>query len=178
MPRLYSDHSPFGRQEFKSDGGTRTPWPTHSGMSEWRPFEPMTTDHSADGRTASNGDPGRGRWLARSALLGATGLGLLFLTTDPVLAASSGQAFCDTSLAETIKNFFGLIQFGGPLLGGVLAMGAAVVTPTVRQADKKMELKEIRNQAIVWGVIVAPLGTSIIQFILNDVVAGGASCGF
>ena len=138
----------------------------------------MTKARRADGGEELNQSQrildGLSCWL----LIGCLSLWLLVLATDPVLAASSGQAFCDTSLAETIKNFFGLIQFGGPLLGGVLAMGAAVVTPTVRQADKKAELKEIRNQAVVWGVIVAPLGTSIIQFILNDVVAGGASCGF
>jgi len=48
----------------------------------------------------------------------------------------------------------------------------------IRRADLKKEIKEVRNQGIVWGVIVAPLGTGIIQFLLNDVVAGGVSCGF
>ncbi|WP_276278611.1 hypothetical protein [Haloarcula regularis] len=42
----------------------------------------------------------------------------------------------------------------------------------------KKELKEIRNQGVIWGVIVAPLATTILQFILNNVVAGGTSCGF
>lgn len=138
----------------------------------------MKAAHTMHDEIETNDHGGLLRSVWQWPLLGTLILGLLVVATDPVLAASSGEAFCDTSLAETIKNFFGLIQFGGPLLGGVLAMGAAVVTPTVRQADKKAELKEIRNQAVVWGVIVAPLGTSIIQFILNDVVAGGASCGF
>ena len=138
----------------------------------------MRAKHTADGSDERDEDSQVRGWTPRWAVPLCVGLGSVILLVEPGQAASSGQAFCDTSLAETIKNFFGLIQFGGPLLGGVLAMGAAVVTPTVRQADKKMELKEIRNQAIVWGVIVAPLGTSIIQFILNDVVAGGASCGF
>ena len=35
-----------------------------------------------------------------------------------------------------------------------------------------------RNQALLWGVIVAPLGTQIVAFILNNVVAEGSSCGF
>lgn len=138
----------------------------------------MNADHTADDDEASRTNGGLSIGALRVAVGTGVSLGFLLLATEPVLAASSGQAFCETALAETIKNFFGLIQFGGPLLGGVLAMGAAVVTPSVRQADKKAELKEIRNQAVVWGVIVAPLGTSIIQFILNDVVAGGASCGF
>ncbi|WP_199722785.1 hypothetical protein [Haloplanus aerogenes] len=81
-------------------------------------------------------------------------------------------------MAETIKNLFTLIQFGGPLLGGVIALGATVVLPTVRRVDMKRELKEMRNQAVLWGVIVAPLGTAIVGFLLNNVVAGGASCGF
>ena len=81
-------------------------------------------------------------------------------------------------MATTIGNLFTLIQFGGPLIGGVIALGAIVAIPTVRRADLKKELKEIRNQGIIWGVIVAPLGTTIITFLLNNVVAGGSSCGF
>ena len=97
---------------------------------------------------------------------------------DPVAAQASGTAFCGTDMAMTIKNVFTLIQFGGPLLGGTIALGAVVATPYVRRADSKRDIKEIRNQAVVWGVIVAPLATTIVQFLLNDVVAGGASCGF
>jgi hypothetical protein len=81
-------------------------------------------------------------------------------------------------MADTIRNMFNLIQFGGPLLGGVLALGAAVATPYVRRVDTKQELKSIRNQAVIWGVIVAPLATVIVGFLLNNVVVGGASCGF
>jgi len=103
---------------------------------------------------------------------------LAVFAIEPVLAQSSGTAFCGTNMAQTIKNIFTLIQFGGPLIGGVIALGTTVALPTVRRADLKKELKEARNQAIVWGIIVAPLGTAIIAFLLNNVVAGGASCGF
>lgn len=108
-------------------------------------------------------------------------LSILFvglLAVDPVSAQESGTAFCETDMAATVRNIFTIIQFGGPLVGGVLALGAMVATPTVRRADVKKELKEIRNQGFIWGVIVAPLGTSIIQFALNNVVSGGASCSF
>jgi len=100
------------------------------------------------------------------------------LAVQPVVAQTSGAAFCSTDMALTIKNLFTIIQFGGPLIGGLIALGAIVATPTIRRADLKKEVKEIRNQGIVWGVIVAPLATGIIQFLLNDVVAGGVSCGF
>lgn len=100
------------------------------------------------------------------------------IAVQPVLAQTTGTAFCETSMAQTIKNLFTVIQFGGPLVGGLIALGAIVAIPTVRRADLKKEIKEIRNQALVWGIIVAPLGTAIIQFLLNDVVAGGVSCGF
>jgi len=109
------------------------------------------------------------------------GFGLLLLSlvaVEPALAQSSGEAFCDTEMAETIQNLFTLIQFGGPLVGGVIALGATVATPTIRRSDVKKELKEARNQAVVWGIIVAPMGTAIVQFLLNNVVAGGTSCGF
>jgi len=110
--------------------------------------------------------------VALSVLLGS------FILTDPVLAQTTGTAFCASELAETVRNIFTVIQFGGPLLGGVIALGATVTIPAVRRVDLKKELKEVRNQGIIWGVIVAPLGTVILQFILNNVVAGGTSCGF
>ncbi|WP_250137807.1 hypothetical protein [Halorientalis salina] len=81
-------------------------------------------------------------------------------------------------MAETVRNIFSIIQFGGPLIGGTLFLAATVATPAVRRADLKKEIKELRNQALIWGVIVAPLATVILQFLLNNVVAGGASCGF
>ncbi|WP_232700634.1 hypothetical protein [Halobacterium wangiae] len=109
--------------------------------------------------------------------LGFTALGIIVFS-QPVLAQDVGAAFCQTSLAQTIKNVFTLIQFGGPLVGGVVALGAAVLTPVVSRVDLKKELKETRNQALVWGVLVAPLGTALLQFLLNNVVAGGASCTF
>lgn len=103
---------------------------------------------------------------------------LSVLAVQPVVAQNSGAAFCQTNMALTIRNLFTIIQFGGPLIGGLIALGAIVATPMIRRADLKKEIKEVRNQGIVWGVIVAPLGTGIIQFLLNDVVAGGVSCGF
>lgn len=112
------------------------------------------------------------------------GLGLLILLPlvlfvgNAVAQSGTGTAFCDTNMAKTIKNIFTLIQFGGPLIGGVLALGATVAIPFVRRSDWKKEMKTVRNQGLLWGVIVAPLGTTIIQFILNNVVAGGTSCGF
>lgn len=110
------------------------------------------------------------RWLLTIAAIG------LFAT--PVAAQSIGESFCQTALARTLLNIFQLIQFGGPLIGGVIALGATVALPTIRRSDLKREIKEIRNQGIVWGIIVAPLGTAIIQFLLTNVVAGGASCSF
>jgi len=110
---------------------------------------------------------------------GGTALLLLsVLAVQPVVAQNSGAAFCQTNMALTIRNLFTIIQFGGPLIGGLIALGAIVATPMIRRADLKKEIKEVRNQGIVWGVIVAPLGTGIIQFLLNVVVAGGVSCGF
>ncbi|WP_136591469.1 hypothetical protein [Salinigranum halophilum] len=108
------------------------------------------------------------------------GLGLLAIVvlSDPVLAQSTGASLCETALAETVMNIFTVIQFGGPLIGGVVALGATVGLSVVRRSDHKREIKELRNQGIVWGVVVAPLGTVIIQFILNSIVAGGASCTF
>lgn len=90
----------------------------------------------------------------------------------------TGSAFCTTSMAETIENVFRLIQFGGPLIGGALALGATVIHPLTRQSNVKKELKDIRNQGLLWGVLVAPLGTEIVGFLLNHVVAGGSSCAF
>ncbi|MFD1646052.1 hypothetical protein [Haloarchaeobius litoreus] len=81
-------------------------------------------------------------------------------------------------MADTIRNVFSVIQFGGPLIGGVLALGATVSMPIIRRSDMKKELKEMRTQGIIWGIIVAPLATVIIQFIMNNVVAGGTSCAF
>ena len=104
--------------------------------------------------------------------------GVCLVATTPTLAQTTGEAFCQTSIVDTIRNLFTVIQFGGPLLGGVIALGATVSMPMVRRSDKKLELKEIRNQGVVWGVLVAPLGTVILQFLLSNVVAGGASCGF
>ncbi|GGL34243.1 hypothetical protein GCM10009037_17310 [Halarchaeum grantii] len=100
------------------------------------------------------------------------------LLVEPALAQSTGEAFCQTAIADTVRNVFTIIQYGGPLLGGVIALGATVLLPTVRRSDRKAEVKEMRTQAILYGVIAAPLGTVILSFLLNNVVAGGTSCSF
>lgn len=102
---------------------------------------------------------------------------VILLAASPA-AAQVGSEFCDTAMAGTIKNLFTLIQFGGPLIGGVLALAATVMIPVARQSDRKRELKSIRNQGLIYGVLVAPLGTEIVTFLLNNVVVGGSSCGF
>ncbi|MFC6795373.1 hypothetical protein ACFQFH_14970 [Halobaculum halobium] len=71
----------------------------------------------------------------------------------PVQAQTTGTAFCETDMVATIKNVFTLIQFGGPLIGGVIALGATVALPAVSRADRKKELTEMRNQAVVWGCL-------------------------
>jgi hypothetical protein len=117
----------------------------------------------------------------RAKTLGRFGLSLgllLVAAVGPATAQSIGESFCTTDMATTIQNLFTVIQFGGPLIGGTLALGAAVATPVVRRADVKKELKEIRNQGVIWGIIVAPLATAIVQFLLNTVVSGGSSCTF
>ena len=103
---------------------------------------------------------------------------LVVLASEPAAAQDIGEQFCETEMATTIKNLFTMIQFGGPLVGGTLALGAAVATPAVREVDTKKELKQIRNQGLIWGVMVAPLASTIIQFILSTIVSGGASCSF
>ena len=127
-------------------------------------------DESLVSTTALN----HARSLAQLALIFA----VLVLFVGTAAAQSPSEAFCDTDMAQTIQNIFTLIQFGGPLLGGVLTLGATVALPYVRRSDLKKEMKEIRNQALFRGVIVAPLGTQIVAFIVNNVVAGGLSCGF
>ena len=106
-----------------------------------------------------------------------TVLGLSLIGVEPVLAQNAGADFCASQLADTIRNIFNLIQWGGPLLGGVIAIGSMVLMP-VSSVERKVRLKEMRNQAIVYGVIAASLGTLILRFILNNIVVGGLSCGF
>lgn len=102
---------------------------------------------------------------------------ILFVGTAAA-QSNPGNAFCNSNMATTIQNLFTVIQFGGPLAGGVLALGGTVAIPFARRSDWKKEMKSIRNQGLLWGVIVAPLGTEIVQFILNNIVVGGTSCGF
>jgi len=110
-------------------------------------------------------------------LLGLVPL-LLFVGTAAAQSTDPGSAFCSSNMAATIRNIFTVIQFGGPLVGGVLALGATAAIPAIRRSDWKKEMKTVRNQGLLWGVIVAPLGTEIVQFVLNNIVVGGASCGF
>lgn len=109
--------------------------------------------------------------------VGIVTLLVTLLATTPV-AAQTGTSFCNTQMAQTIRNMFTIIQLGGPLIGGLVTLGATVAIPLTRRSDRKKMLKEMRNQALVYGVLVAPLGTEIITFLLNNVVAGGTSCGF
>lgn len=113
-----------------------------------------------------------------SLKFGLLAIGLLIVAVDPVGAQSTGESFCETNLAATVKNLFQVVQYGGPLLGGLLALGATVALPAVRRSDAKRELKEVRNQGVLWGIIVAPLGTGIVRFLLDAVVVGGTSCAF
>ena len=102
----------------------------------------------------------------------------LVLFVGTVAAADPGSAFCDSNMAKTIQNIFTILQFGGPLIGGLAFLGAIIVIPYIRRSDRKKQVKSIRNQGLLWGVIIAPLGTEIVQFILNNIVVGGTSCGF
>ena len=115
-------------------------------------------------------------WSGRSVALSWFLLGLI--AVEPVLAQGAGSAFCSSDMAETARNVFTVIQFGGPLIGGTVFLGATVAIPIIRRTDLKKEFKELRNQGLLWGVIVAPLATVLLQFLLNNVVAGGSSCGF
>lgn len=129
--------------------------------------------------------PGRWRrlvaWLRRGGhrlvTTGGPALGAVVLFVQPVVAQSAAS-FCETALAQTITNLFQVIQLGGPLVGGLVALGATVALSVVRRADLKREIKQVRNQGLLWGVIVAPLGTTIINFLLGTIVAGGQSCRF
>lgn len=133
-----------------------------------------TTGHTRIRTVVRWGQQATRRWRSH----GVTLVIALCLLVQPVVAQSSGGSFCQTALAQTIMNLFGVIQLGGPLLGGLVALGATVSLPMVRRSDLKREIKEVRNQGILWGVIVAPLGTTIIQFLVNNVVAGAPSCSF
>ncbi|WP_436932439.1 hypothetical protein [Halosimplex halobium] len=139
-------------------------------------------DTSEAGRQGESNDTNtRTRW-GRVATLALVAGSLVLFAIEPASAQTTasgsgvGSSFCETNLADTIRNLFTLIQFGGPLVGGLVALGATIAIPLFRRADTKKELKSMRIQAVVWGVLVAPLGTTILQFLLTSVVAGGASC--
>lgn len=98
------------------------------------------------------------------------------LAVTPAAGQSSGIAFCDTAMADTMRNIFNLIQYGGFLIGAVVALGATIGLSIMKSPDKKRELKQLRNQGLVYGVLISPMAATIIRFMLNNVVAGGASC--
>lgn len=136
-------------------------------------------------QVSSAGTPARTEGSPSATRVSHRSIGPLLLALLPLLlfvgtaAAQSdpGSAFCNSNMADTIQNIFTIIQFGGPLIGGVLALGATVAIPFTRRSDWKKEMKSVRNQGLLWGIIVAPLGTEIVQFILNNIVVGGTSCG-
>lgn len=98
-------------------------------------------------------------------------------TPTPTSAAGSGPSgICTTPLADTIRNMIRMIQFGGPLIGGVVAVAAMILKPLVRGEDVKRKLKQLRDGAFLWGVIAAPLSITTIQFVVNGVVVGGPTC--
>ena len=118
------------------------------------------------------------RWATRLALTGGGFVTLALLASTPALAQSAGQGFCETNMAQTILNMIRVVRLAGPLLGGLIAIGAVAVAPAIRSAEMKRELKDMRNRGVIWGVIVAPLGTTALQFLLTDIVAGASACGF
>jgi hypothetical protein len=76
-------------------------------------------------------------------------------------------------MVDTIRNMVNRIQFDGPPIGGVVALGAAVASPYVRRADAQEELKGIRNEAVICGIIVARLpvvisGESLAEIVNSD----------
>lgn len=127
---------------------------------------------SGDRSTATSGYDNF-RWIRFSLVV----MGLL-LFIGPAAAQTPGEAFCNTDMAKTAQNIFTLIQFGGPLLGGVVALAATVGLPFVRRSDWKKELKSLRNQGLLYGVIIAPLAPEIVSFLLDNIVVGGSGCGF
>jgi len=117
---------------------------------------------------------------ARSLLVRGSIVLLLasLFVVDSAAAQSTADAFCNTSFVATAQNIFIVLLLSGPLIGGVIFLGSTVALPVIRRADRKQELKEARTQGLLWGVIVAPIGTAILGFILNNVVVGASSCGF
>lgn len=118
------------------------------------------------------------RWRPRLALAGGGLVALALVASTPALAQSTAQGFCETNMVQTVLNMIGVLRLAGPLLGGAIAIGAVAFTPIARSSESKKQLTELRNQGVIWGVIVAPLGTTILQFLLSDVVVGASACGF
>lgn len=103
---------------------------------------------------------------------------LAVVATAPALAQSAGQGFCETSMVQTARNIIRVFQLAGPIIGGTIAIGAVAFAPMVRSSERKKQLTEFRNRGVIWGVIIAPLGTKIIQFFTSNVVVGASACGF
>lgn len=118
------------------------------------------------------------RWRSRLGLVGGGLVALTLVASTPALAQSAGQGFCETSMVQTVLNMIRVLRLAGPLLGGAIAIGAVAFAPMARSSESKKQLTELRNRGLIWGVIVAPLGTTILQFLLSDVVVGASACGF
>lgn len=100
-------------------------------------------------------------------------------TPTPTSAAASGPVkVCTTALADTVRNIILMIQLGGPLIGGTVGIAAMVLKPLVRGEDLKRKLKQLRDGGIFWGVIIAPLSITSLQFLVNSIVVGGSTCSF
>lgn len=98
-------------------------------------------------------------------------------TPTPTPAAGTGPSdICTTDLAETIRNMILMIQFGGPLLGGLVGAGAMLLKPVMRGEDMKRKMKQLRDGAIIWGVVAAPLFVTTIQYVVTGVVVGAPTC--
>lgn len=97
-------------------------------------------------------------------------------TPTPTPAGTGPSDICTTNLAETIRNMILLIQFGGPLIGGLVGAGAMVLKPVMRGEDMKRKLKQLRDGAIIWGVVAAPLFVTTIQYVVTGVVVGAPTC--
>lgn len=136
----------------------------------------------AHNRGESNHTDSRTRWRWSSQFVLIVGA-VALIAVEPASAqtatpngTSVGTNFCQTNMADTIRNLFTLIQFGGPLICSLVAVGATVAIPLFRRADKKKDMKSMRAQAIVWGIIATPLATTGVRYLLSSVVVGGSSC--
>ena len=93
------------------------------------------------------------RWATRLALAGGGFVTLALVASTPALAQSAGQGFCETNMAQTILNMIRVVRLAGPLLGGLIAIGAVAVAPGIRGAEGERGLEDMRHRGGVWGGI-------------------------